>query len=83
MELILFDLGGVLIELEGLPFKAQWLPIPGELLNDFWISSCTVKSYESGRCTSEEFAQEIISELKLDTTVSEFIEHFNFWPKFV
>lgn len=80
MKLILFDLGGVLIELKGMPFKKEWIDSEIHLFNNYWIDSKSAKNFESGKSTAEEFASEIKNELNLDVPDKQFLEYFTNWP---
>lgn len=82
MTILLFDAGGVLIELGPPPIKSAWLP-HGQTLNDVWqdwISMDTSRKFESGQTNADEFAQEMIDTLSLQTDAAAFIEHFRAWP---
>jgi len=82
MTILLFDAGGVLIELGPPPIKTQWLP-PDQTLDDVWsnwISMDAGRKFESGQISAVEFAQEMISTLELKTDTESFIEHFRAWP---
>ena len=46
-----------------------------------WTRSLSVRCYESGACTSDEFAANMVDEFKLSITATEFIEKFRQWPK--
>jgi putative hydrolase of the HAD superfamily len=79
---ILFDLGGVLIQLHGTPFKPVWLPdgLVDEGVWPQWLRSDTVKLFESGQIESDEFVLRFISEAGLQVEHDEFVEHFMQWP---
>lgn len=77
---LLFDLGGVLIELGSLePLVSTSSQRPDEIRQN-WLHSPSVRLFESGQCSDEEFAHSMISELSLDIGVVEFLETFNAWP---
>ena len=79
---ILFDLGGVLIQLHGKPFKQIWLP-DGKIdagVWSHWKRSDTVQRFESGQIGGSQFAREFIDEVGLLVEEDEFIEHFMRWP---
>ena len=83
IDLILFDLGGVLIEHAGMPALIRWTK--GRLKKDeiwrYWLLSPVVRKFESGQCTPDEFADAIVEELKLQITPAEFLSEFSGWPK--
>tara|TARA_B110000438_G_scaffold63529_1_gene64022 strand:+ start:289 stop:909 length:621 start_codon:yes stop_codon:yes gene_type:complete len=78
---VLFDLGGVLIELGSLSEMMATSPYSDEDIWKGWTRSLSVRCYESGACTSEEFATNMVDEFKLSITATEFIEKFRQWPK--
>jgi glucose-1-phosphatase len=80
---LLFDLGGVLVENVGferfnalLPF-----PIPTEELKTQWLASPAVRSFETGNCTPEIFARNVVSDWQLPLSSTAFLEAFTYWPK--
>ena len=83
IEVILFDLGGVLVELTGTSEMLKWMknkPTIDELWKA-WLSSSAVRSFEIGRSTAEQFADELIDELDLSVGRNEFIRSFIQWPR--
>ena len=82
IKAILFDLGGVLVELDGLPIKMQWLNQPISELESWrlWSQSEIVKAYEKGQITSDKFAAGIIQEQGLKLTGEEFLQQYVRWP---
>ena len=83
IEVILFDLGGVLVELSGTSEMLKWMknkPTIDELWKA-WLSSSAVRSFEIGRSTAEQFADELIDELDLSVGRNEFIRSFIQWPR--
>ncbi len=81
MSVLLFDAGGVLIELGPPPLKAEWAP--GRTLADTWtdwLSMEAARDFESGRTDSAEFAAAMIGALKLDTDADTFLGAFEAWP---
>ncbi|MFS1522495.1 HAD family hydrolase [Microbulbifer sp. 2304DJ12-6] len=75
IEWILFDLGGVLIELSGSPFPAHKMPFSD------WLSSETARKFEKGLISPDAFVNTMKQDLKLDHTVNEILSHFEQWPK--
>jgi len=79
---LLFDLGGVLIQLHGTPFKEEWLP--GEKVSQgvwpFWLQSPSVRAFEQGQIDSKAFAEQFIEEAGLIVVAEAFLEHFMHWP---
>jgi HAD superfamily hydrolase (TIGR01509 family) len=82
-EWLLFDIGGVLIELIGAPKVLEWMNwrVDREEMNKMWSDSASVRAFETGKITSFEFADSIIRELKLSVKPDKFIEEFSKFPK--
>jgi glucose-1-phosphatase len=83
IKVILFDLGGVLVELTGVPMMLQWTNhrYDDEGLWKAWLGSPAVRSFEKGYSTAEQFADQLIREMDLPVGKAEFIERFKQWPK--
>lgn len=79
---IVFDLGRVLIKLDGPPLKSHWLaqPVSEEESWRRWGRSETVRAFESGLMSDTEFLQTIITEQKLIISADQFREQFAMWP---
>ena len=80
---LLFDLGGVLVENVGFERFNALLPspIPLEELKTQWLASPAVRSFETGNCTPELFARNVVSDWQLPLSPNEFLEAFTYWPK--
>jgi putative hydrolase of the HAD superfamily len=80
---ILFDLGGVLIELAGVERMLAWSPALGttDELWRRWLSSPAVRAYETGRSDRRAFADGIIDEFELPVGRDAFLEEFAWWPR--
>ncbi|MBT3312604.1 MAG: HAD-IA family hydrolase [Desulfobacterales bacterium] len=80
-DVIMFDLGGVLIELTGTSRMIEWTDgnKPVEELLNLWLKSNAVRNFESGRATPVEFASGIISEFSLPVKTDRFLEEFPYW----
>lgn len=82
IEVLLFDLGGVLIELSGVPTMLDWAGVSSEeTIWQRWLSSAAVRKFEAGGCTPMEFARGIVREFELPVSEAAFIEAFTRWPK--
>jgi len=80
-ELILFDLGGVLIEVDTTELKA--LGKPGQSVVDLWETWLTcdaVQRYESGKIGNREFADGVLSAFGSTIKPQVFLESFTRWP---
>ncbi|WP_288129237.1 HAD family phosphatase [Microbulbifer sp.] len=74
-ELYLFDLGGILIELDG-------TPLPGSHMEATeWLSSSIAKDFERGFISKQEFAENFRETLRIKESTEDIITHFRSWPK--
>jgi hypothetical protein len=79
-DVILFDLGGVLMDFGGLQKLADLTGEPnGPELQSRWTSSTWLQTFERGHCGIEEFAGGVVSEWGLDLSPSEFVAEFKSW----
>jgi len=83
VDAILFDLGGVLIELVGVEQMLRWSPglATTEELWRRWLHSPAVRRYETGACDRREFAAEVIAEFGLPVDPETFLAAFAQWPR--
>jgi putative hydrolase of the HAD superfamily len=83
IDAILFDLGGVLIELAGVDQMLAWCPdVEGTgALWHRWLHSTAVRRYERGLATRDEFAREIVAEFALPVAPQTFLDAFSTWPR--
>ncbi|MGI6083609.1 MAG: HAD family hydrolase [Limnochordia bacterium] len=81
IRLVLFDLGGVLVELAGLPTPLQRLR--GRLTDDEiwarWLTSPTVREFETGQIEPHAFAIRMIGEMSLDMDPDRLLEELAAW----
>ena len=80
IKVILFDLGGVLIELGESPVPSEWLPKNTMFTLSDWFSSETAVSFEKGSITAQIFAETFKKDLNINVSPEEIIEHFTYWP---
>ncbi len=83
LSVILFDLGGVLVELPANPIPADWVDrdlSSGRKLSD-WLTSPAARAFEKGEISAPQFADEILNEMKLPISPEELLTYFTFWPK--
>src|SRR5262245_56889731 len=81
---ILFDLGGVLVDVESLTALQRLLgsPLSQEELWQRWLTaSAWVSQFETGRCTPEVFATGLVEAWRLPVTAEAFLDDFQGWPK--
>ena len=82
IEAVLFDLGGVLIELGGVDVLLSWSGNSSseEELWEQWLLSPAVRAYESGAISAPRFADQLIGEMDLAVGPEEFLQAFRAWP---
>lgn len=81
-EVVLFDLGGVLIELGGVPVIRDWGGIESD--DEVWARWLTcrwVRSFERGECTPDAFARGVVEDWNLQISPDVFLAEFREWPK--
>jgi len=80
VELVLFDIGGVLAGFAGLPVMRELTGAADELVVAArWMESPWVRRFESGGCTEQEFATGMLTEWGFPYTPEEFLENFLVW----
>ena len=81
VDLVLFDLGGVLIELGGVGELGDLAGIQEEEeIWRRWLSCPWVKRFDSGTCSPEGFADGVIEHWGLPLARADFLERFRRWP---
>ena len=83
IKIILFDIGGVLVEFAGIKRMIELMgnKITPDELSRLWANSKYVKLYESGKCSTEVFADGVVKELNMDIAPGEYIKEFPFFVK--
>ncbi len=83
VKYILFDLGGVLVELVGVPTVLRWMNnrIDEDELWKMWLCSPAIRDFERGRISTQEFALAIIKEFDFGVDADKFIEEFIYFPR--
>ena len=77
-DVIMFDLGGVLVELTGIPHFVEWTNdtrSPEELWQ-MWLHSPSVRQFETGKTSTSEFASSMIAEFDFDVEPHIFLKAF-------
>lgn len=79
---LIFDLGGVIIELRGTPILSEWTGSKqsAEQLWEKWLTSEAPRAFESGKIDKDAFAASIVEELSLSISSDEFLEYFTNLP---
>lgn len=79
--MVLFDLGGVLIELSGVRAMLELTGIASEEdLWRRWLTCRWVRRFESGGCSETEFATGLIADWQLELSPAAFLDAFQDWP---
>lgn len=81
--MLLFDLGGVVIDCAKFTKILEWQSWTTRIsdIEDKWESSETVERYRKGEISTKEFAETIIMELDLTVNISRFLREFRLLPK--
>ena len=82
ISVVLFDVGGVLVQLSGVATVMGWVAdrwTPAEVWHK-WLHSPAVRAFETGRSDADTFAAELVAELELGVEPALFIESFAGWP---
>jgi len=79
---LVFDLGGVIVELRGLPILPEWTDSneSSESTWEKWLTSSAPKAFESGLIGANEFAERIVTELSMTIGANEYLEYFTTLP---
>ncbi len=82
VEILLFDIGGVLVELGGIETMLEWTgrKYTAEGIMEVWLASPAVRLFESGQSDRIEFAGQIVKEFSLPVSVDTFLAEFEGWP---
>jgi len=82
-DVLLFDLGGVLMDFAGFDELGRFLPgTPTRPeIRDLWIRCDAVRRFERGEITADRFAASVIDELQIGLSPPEFIRNFVDWAR--
>jgi len=80
--LLLFDLGGVLLENATFESLSRLLPEAANFvtIKDRWLASPTVRRFELGKMSADQFAEAFIDEWKIRLSPDAFLKEFASWP---
>jgi putative hydrolase of the HAD superfamily len=75
---ILFDIGGVLVALDGVPYLARALQLEAsyEAMHRRCLASPSVVAHETGKLSAEVFAAAVVADLNLPVTPDPFLLDF-------
>jgi putative hydrolase of the HAD superfamily len=82
IRVLLFDVGGVLVELGGVEVILEWLGnrISADELWQRWLQSQAVRRFETGQIDAPQFAAGVIAEFGLAVDPQQFLDSFVGWP---
>jgi FMN phosphatase YigB (HAD superfamily) len=79
-DYVLFDLGGVLIQVGGVRAMGDLAGIADDQeVWRRWLTCRWVREFERGRCTVAEFADGVVADWELSIGAEEFAEEFRLW----
>ncbi len=80
-RVLLFDLGGVLVELDRRPETTGWFRADLSESENWqqWLTSPFTQAFERGEVTPSEFAARFIAENNLGCTIDSFLNQFSSW----
>lgn len=83
IKLVLFDLGGVLLELNKSFIKeeSELADQNSEAFWQYWLDSDTVKAFDKGLCEPDTFIRTLIKDLKLSVSEEQLFIDFKAWLK--
>lgn len=82
-DAIVFDLGGVLIELSGVDRMLELVQhrLTVDELWTRWLTSPTVHQFETGQIDADTFAADLFVEFGITIDAAQFIAEFTSWPR--
>jgi len=82
IRVLLFDVGGVLVQLSGIDIMLEWLgnAMSADEMWVKWLRSDSVREFETGMIDAGEFATRITREFSLIVEPRAFLESFAGWP---
>jgi HAD superfamily hydrolase (TIGR01509 family) len=81
IDLVLFDLGGVLIDVPGVHAMIELTGMASEDdLWQRWLTCQWVRRFESGACSEAAFADGVVTDWQLELSPAAFLEAFRNWP---
>lgn len=79
IDVVLFDVGGVLCQLGDDPVPRGWIPGERRFSLDDWFYSELALAFEKGLITAESLAAAFREDLGIEQGVSEILEYFDAW----
>jgi glucose-1-phosphatase len=83
IDLLLFDLGGVLVDFSGTRDLAQFMRVPAGPVDILkrWIECPHTTAYEAGRIPAALWAERFVADWDLTVTPDEFLAAFTAWSR--
>jgi len=80
-KVLLFDVGGVLVQLSGVETMLGWMgeKATSDEMWHMWLHSTPVRDFETGRIGAEEFAVAVTAEFSLPVNPQQFLASFTGW----
>ena len=80
-RVLLFDVGGVLVQLNGVKTMLEWMgaDATSDKMWRMWLESKPVREFERGRIDAEEFALGVTAEFQLPVDPQQFLASFDSW----
>ena len=80
-HVLLFDVGGVLVQLSGVETMLRWMGenATSDEMWRMWLHSTPVREFERGRIGAAEFAAAVTAEFRLPVQPQEFLDSFTGW----
>ena len=82
-ELLLFDLGGVLVEFSGFRDLRPLLRVPlsEAEIRQQWIMCPTIRAFEVGQLTPKQFAERFVAAWNVAVPPAAFLREFRMWTR--
>ena len=83
IDVVLFDLGGVLVDLGGLPELEVFAGggVSEEELWRRWLACPWVRRFERGHCDADSFSRGMVESWSMTVEPEEFLTAFAAWPR--
>ena len=80
-SVLLFDVGGVLVQLSGVETMLGWMgeKATSDEIWRMWLHSTPVRDFETGRIDAKEFAAAVTAEFSLPVSPQQFLASFSGW----
>ena len=79
--MVVFDVGGVLVQLTGMSQLIEWTGLNPDELRERWLGMEAVRAFESGYLTYEQFAPQVIAELGIPRSAEDFRVEMEGWMR--